>query len=139
MALAVAALAAGAKNVDPAYAATADTLLKVFFLDPETKMNPEVKYAQVNMGDCPMKGDKTFVVAVRGSAWEQRMTRLADVRYRPATLSLCPRLCLSSLPLPLWMASRPGSSSRSSGWRPASRAPPPVRVATTLPCGTTPS
>jgi hypothetical protein len=64
LALAVSALAAGGKHVNPAYADTAEAYLKVFLLDDATKMNPEVRYAQVCLGDNPMEGDKTFVVAV---------------------------------------------------------------------------
>lgn len=46
------------------YGQKAQQLLQVFFLDPETKMMPEVLYAQVCPGDKPLKGDKVFVVAV---------------------------------------------------------------------------
>lgn len=44
--------------------AAAENLLKVFFLDEETRMMPETLYAQVNLEQNPLKGDKLFVVAV---------------------------------------------------------------------------
>lgn len=70
LAKAVSALAAGGKHVDPKYIATAEAYLKVFFLDPETRMTPDVTYAQCCLGDHPLVGDKTFVVAVsRKMAW----------------------------------------------------------------------
>lgn len=51
---AVAALAAGYKITgDDRYAAKAAGLLRVFFLDPRTRMNPNLKYAQAVPGSSP--------------------------------------------------------------------------------------
>ncbi|ODN94340.1 hypothetical protein L198_05197 [Cryptococcus wingfieldii CBS 7118] len=40
-------------------------LLTVFFIDSETKMNPEVGYAQCNPASSPLKGENSFVIALR--------------------------------------------------------------------------
>jgi len=54
---AVAALAAAYKITgDDRYAAGAARLLKVFFLDPKTRMNPHMKYAQAIPGVSPGRG-----------------------------------------------------------------------------------
>lgn len=53
-----------AYSQDQSALAEAERLLKVFFIDEDTRMAPEVLYAQVNLGKQPLKGDKLFVVAV---------------------------------------------------------------------------
>ena len=54
---AVAALAAAYKITgDDRYAAKAAELLRVFFLDPKTRMNPSLKYAQAIPGRTPGRG-----------------------------------------------------------------------------------
>jgi hypothetical protein len=55
---------AWAYNQDQVALTAAERLLKIFFLDEETRMMPETLYAQVNLGAKPLKGDKLFVVAV---------------------------------------------------------------------------
>lgn len=61
----VSALAWGSAYLqDGEAAARAEQLLKVFFIDEETRMLPQVLYAQVCLGDKPMKGNKLFAVAV---------------------------------------------------------------------------
>jgi hypothetical protein len=55
--LAVAALGAAYKITgDDRYVARAAALLKVFFLDPETRMNPNLQYAQAIPGVSPGRG-----------------------------------------------------------------------------------
>lgn len=55
---------AWAYTQDAAALAAAENLLKIFFIDEDTRMAPEILYAQVNLGDRQLKGDKLFVVAV---------------------------------------------------------------------------
>ncbi|KAL1405923.1 hypothetical protein Q8F55_007603 [Vanrija albida] len=47
------------------YAERATKLIRTFFLDEETKMCPEVLYSQCCLGDDPVCGDKTFIIASR--------------------------------------------------------------------------
>nr|XP_018260463.1 uncharacterized protein I303_07383 [Kwoniella dejecticola CBS 10117]OBR82621.1 hypothetical protein I303_07383 [Kwoniella dejecticola CBS 10117] len=42
-----------------------EDLLRVFFVDPETRMEPEVRFSQCHPGEEPMKGNEGFVVAIR--------------------------------------------------------------------------
>lgn len=57
-------MAYGCKYIgDQAYKDYADKLINVFFIDPETRMDPAVKYAQSKPGAAP-DGNELFVVAV---------------------------------------------------------------------------
>ncbi|WVN89459.1 uncharacterized protein L203_104682 [Cryptococcus depauperatus CBS 7841] len=42
-----------------------ERLLTVFFIDPETRMVPEVWYSQCKPGSKPLRGDYAFVIALR--------------------------------------------------------------------------
>jgi hypothetical protein len=58
------------------YAAKAATLLKVWFLDPATKMNPHLEYAQGIAGICTGRGigiidSRPFIVATQAIGWLQ--------------------------------------------------------------------
>lgn len=57
-------LAYGCKYVgEQSYKDYADKLINVFFIDPETRMDPSVKFAQSKPGQAP-DGNELFVVAV---------------------------------------------------------------------------
>lgn len=68
MALAFSALAFAIPTADAskqaAYTRRAEQLLTVFFLDPTTRMVPEVNFAQVDPGNVQAGGDKQFAIAV---------------------------------------------------------------------------
>ncbi|WRT69496.1 uncharacterized protein IL334_006482 [Kwoniella shivajii] len=42
-----------------------ENLLNVFFLDPETRMEPQVRFSQCHPGEEPVKGNDQFVIAIR--------------------------------------------------------------------------
>ncbi|OXC70416.1 hypothetical protein AYX13_00891 [Cryptococcus neoformans] len=54
-----------------------ERVLKVFFIDPETRMVPEVWYAQCNPGSKPLKGDYAFEIALRNIILVDQGMRLA--------------------------------------------------------------
>lgn len=61
-------LAYGCKYVgESAYKEYADRLINTFFIDPETRMDPSVKFAQSKPGQAP-DGNELFVVAVSTSS-----------------------------------------------------------------------
>ncbi|WWC93015.1 uncharacterized protein L201_007979 [Kwoniella dendrophila CBS 6074] len=41
------------------------TLLKTFFVDPETRMEPQVRFSQCHPGEDPIRGNDAFVIAIR--------------------------------------------------------------------------
>nr|XP_019043319.1 hypothetical protein I302_07894 [Kwoniella bestiolae CBS 10118]OCF22249.1 hypothetical protein I302_07894 [Kwoniella bestiolae CBS 10118] len=42
-----------------------EKLLKVFFIDPDTRMEPQVRFSQCHPGQDPMRGNDMFVIAIR--------------------------------------------------------------------------
>ncbi|WVQ83355.1 hypothetical protein IAT38_005494 [Cryptococcus sp. DSM 104549] len=86
MARAVHCLALGAAHL-PDLAegclARVEQLLRVFFVDEDTRMVPEVMYAQCRPGDIPLKGDYAFEIAIRFIILVDHSLRLISDRLDP--------------------------------------------------------
>lgn len=112
-----------------AYVQRAEQLLTTFFLNPDTRMVPEVRFAQVDPGNVEAGGDKQFAIAVSALLGLADASSDTSSWFRKHSSSF---LCRSRLA----MECGHGCRHKPSGWSHQSKAEQLASLATTLLCGT---